>query len=384
MYGRKRWLIALLVLVVVATFGFAGPSAEKSTTSLPKEMKIGALMAVTGDGAFYGKVMTQGQQLALDEINASGALPFKLTLVVEDMKSGDATAGLNGARKLISLDQVPWINSSWPNITLTVAPVAWENHVVLMNGGGAALDLLNVKGLHNTRSLSLSPTLIKYLGKQPGMKKISVIYRGNNEGKGEMSTTESLAAQLGMTIVDKEMYDPVAVTTDFRSYISKAMAAKPDALVIFAYETDQGYIIRQAREMGVTVPIGGTQLNPGSVKIAGDTLEGYIWAEDYFAPANDWAKKFAAAYKTKYGEEAEYYSANYYELMYILRDTVAFVLKNSGNPFDGTQLENALMKVRTFPSLFGPTVTLNDDGSCSKPIALSKWQNNARVFLGSE
>jgi branched-chain amino acid transport system substrate-binding protein len=378
MYSRKKWLITVLVLMVVLNFGFAAPN------SFPKEMKIGALMAMTGDGSFYGKVMTQGQQLALDEINASGVFPFKLTLVVEDHKSGDATAGINGARKLISLDRVPWINSSWPNITLTVAPVCWENHVVLMNGGGAALDLLNVKGLHNTRSMSLSPPLITYFGKTLGIKKIAVIYRGNNEGKGELSTTESLAAQMGMTIVDKEMYDPVAVTTDFRSYISKAMAAKPDALILFAYETDQGYIIRQAREMGIAVPIGGTQLNPGSIKIAGDLLEGYIWSEDYFAPANDWARKFAVTYKAKYGEEPEYYAANYYELMYILRDCISYVLNNGGNPFDGVQLENAIRAIGTFPSLFGTTVTLNDDGSCTKPIALSKWQKGQKVFLGSE
>ena len=63
---------------------------------------------MTGAGAFYGQVMSRGAQLAVDQINKAGGIDgWKLELVIEDHKSGDADAAVTGARKLLDVDRVP-------------------------------------------------------------------------------------------------------------------------------------------------------------------------------------------------------------------------------------------------------------------------------------
>ncbi len=72
----------------------------------PKEYKVGAILAMTGSGAWYGKVMSQGVLLAMDEINSKGGIDgVKLKLIVEEHESGKGPAAVSGFNKLVNIDK---------------------------------------------------------------------------------------------------------------------------------------------------------------------------------------------------------------------------------------------------------------------------------------
>ena len=119
----------LMLLLVVA--------AELALAQQPP-IKIGALNALSGSFAAYGKSGRQGAQLAIDEINASGGLlGRKLELIqVDDQAKPDV--GVQEARRLILDEKVNFligIDSS--SVALGVAPLTNEYKIPLVVTHGA-------------------------------------------------------------------------------------------------------------------------------------------------------------------------------------------------------------------------------------------------------
>lgn len=338
-----------------------------------KTMKLGSLLAMTGSGAFYGKVMNQAILLAIEEINgAGGAGGVKLELIVEDHLSGDAKAGASAGQKLINMDRVPWIFTSFSAPTLSVQPMAAAANVLMVNGGAVSALMLNKPFLYSTRLLSNigAKALTDYAWKQ-GYKKMAMIYWNDPAGLMSADAGRARWKELGGTVVAEEPYEKGA--TDYTANIAKIKAAKPDVFALIgAWTKDIGFIAKQAREMGITVPLLGVDWSPDSQAVAGQAFEGFRYILDYFDPngADSWTQKFVKAYKAKWNMEPEIYAANYYELTYILKSIVEGAVKEGKDPFSGANLRDQLLKIRTFPSVYGGTLKINDDGSCVKPIAV--------------
>ncbi|MBV9519705.1 MAG: ABC transporter substrate-binding protein, partial [Hyphomicrobiales bacterium] len=87
------------------------------------EVKLGALMDVTGPIANFMPALLAAQQLAVDEVNANGGIlgGKKLRLVVVDTQ-GTEQGAVDAARKLASVENVPIIIG--PLLSGTVIPAA--------------------------------------------------------------------------------------------------------------------------------------------------------------------------------------------------------------------------------------------------------------------
>src|SRR3989442_6807172 len=73
------------------------------------EIKIGAIMSLTGYLAVLDNAIADGAQLAIDRINAGGGLlGKKLVLIVEDTKSQPSPA-ITAFRKLTTQDNVAFL-----------------------------------------------------------------------------------------------------------------------------------------------------------------------------------------------------------------------------------------------------------------------------------
>ena len=72
----------------------------KSTDKLGGEVtfRMGAVLALTGNGSYYGKTMTNGIELAVKHIKAAGGPTFEVAY--KDHKSGDPAAGVTAATEL--------------------------------------------------------------------------------------------------------------------------------------------------------------------------------------------------------------------------------------------------------------------------------------------
>ena len=112
----RRNLLGLAAASVVALTAFDGHAQD------PEKYTIGAILAMSGSGDWYGKVMSAGIQLAVDEINKSKQYAIKT--VLEDDKS-EVTDAANAAQKVINVDKVNILIGSVPSSnTNAMAPIA--------------------------------------------------------------------------------------------------------------------------------------------------------------------------------------------------------------------------------------------------------------------
>ncbi len=89
--------IATIICASLLLFGTDRPAAQ------PKSFTVGAALALTGDAATFGHEELNGARLAVDEINAKGAI--HLTLKVED--TGSSGLGtVTAVKKLVEVDNL--------------------------------------------------------------------------------------------------------------------------------------------------------------------------------------------------------------------------------------------------------------------------------------
>jgi len=375
---KHRVWIVVFVVVLALTLSSSVQAAD------PKEFKIGAILAMTGAGSWYGQVMSQGYITAMDEINGKGGIDgIKFKALIEDHQSGSGAAAINGFNKLVNVDKVPFSFTSYTAPTLSIVPVANEKHVLLLNGGAVGPKLVKASPyLFNNRMLAVMHGMgLATRAKERGFTKMAALYWNDDAGLGTHKYVEPRWKAMGGTIVAAEAH-PIGAT-DYKSYLSKIMAANPDFLALWQWGKDWGIAVKQAREMGFTKPIMGVEFTPDAAKLAGANADGYEAVTDFFdAKSNDpWSKSFVANYKAKYKIEPEFYAANYYEGVYILTGLIKKAKAKGGDYWNGKALRDALVEIKTFPSVYGGNIEFNpEDGTCKKKTALFTVKDGQAVF----
>jgi len=350
----------------------------------PKVYKVGAILAMTGSGAWYGKVMSQGILLAMEEFNSKGGIDgIKLKLVVQDHESGKGAAAVSGFNKLVNIDKVPFSFTSYSTPTLSIVPIAKEKKVLLLNGGGVSPRLVKQPYLFNNRMLAMMQGGgVIMRAKELGFKRMAVLHWNDDAGIGTHKYVAPRWKAAGGVVVAAEAHAVGA--TDYKPFLSKVIASDPDFLALWSWGKDWGITVKQAREMGFTKPILGVEYSPDAHKIAGKTAEGYESVSDAFNPkgGNPWTNRFVESYTKKYGEAPEKYAANYYEGTYILAELIKAAKAEGGDYWKGDRLMEKLIEIKSFPSIYGGQVVFDtEQHTCSKPTALFKIVNGKKNFV---
>ncbi|MBL7208972.1 MAG: ABC transporter substrate-binding protein [Dehalococcoidia bacterium] len=389
MKGTRRFsglMVAVVMAVVVALVAVPACAPAPAPTPEPEKewpdvLKIGAVFSMTGMGAWWGQVMTEGATLAVEHINASGELPFKLELVVGDHKSGDVDAAVSAMRKMVTADHPVAVMVSFPQITFALAPLAEELQIPLLNAGGSAPSQVGIPWVHNTRVLQdmLTDPLLKYFSEDLGLTKLAVLYMNEPGSIESMAYVEEKAPKYGITIVLTEA--TAVFVTEHRSYLAKVKAQLADIDSLMLQQggaPDMGYQARQAREMGIDVPICGPLDVPlPGIEAAGEYWDGVYITAEYLDTNCEAAlcRKFVDDYTAKFGTVPDPYSALYYEEVLVVRDCIKYLLAEGRDPFDGAEIEAAIKEIKFFPSIFygGGEMELLPNGGCVRPIALKQY-----------
>jgi len=382
---KIRWyaigFVVFLIAVFMAGMGtIYGQTPTKAPAGkFPPVMKVGAILELTGNWAWAGKWKSQAVHMGIEDLNASGEFPWKFELVVVDHASGDAKKAAAGMRQLVDIHHVPYTITGFETVTLAAREIGEPTKVVIVNPGGVAPVLLNKPFLHNTRPMGpqMAVPMAEFLIEKYGAKKMAITYMAEEFGTGVRDATFYYAPKWGVEIVGNASHEPYI--TDFRSVLARVKAGKPDILGIWSIGNDVGYIVKQAKEMGMNIPMGTILgINPVMIEIAGEkNLKGLYDCSQYFNPKseNPFIQEFVKKYTAKYKEVPEQLAANYYEAVIILRESIKYVLSKGGNPFDGGQLEQAIQAIKIFPSLYGKgQMEMKPDGSIVKPVGITQYQ----------
>lgn len=368
-----------------------GPGGEEAGSDVT--IPAGMLLAMTGQGSFFGEVMSSGAKLAAAQIKAADGFNYEVNIA--DHKSGDVPAALSGVREMVSRNGIKVLQTSYGAPSEAIVPIIEQNSLLSFNGGGSSPGQVGKPFLYQTRMIfgdDPTPGMIAWLNENyPDAKRLAIVGTQENGVLGRTEIAPRVWTELtGGEVVASEQHDVGA--TDFRSVVARVKSASPDAIVTYSFGDDVGYLVKQLREANVTVPVMGIEFTDQAATVAGAAYDTYNFATDYYDVnnPNPWNQIFVEGYRDAYGEDPEYYGANYYEQVFWTWELVRRVIAEGGDPTDTEQLEQALIDDPTFPSLYGGTadevgeVEFNvEEHTISKPMAVFRVENGKPVQLQS-
>ena len=334
-------LVALAAATALAACSKPGDN-DKSAGGDTGPIKIAVVDAQRGQLSSLGAWELKGARLAVDEWNKAGGIDGRqIQLGVFD-DQGDPTVGTNLARKIESEGYIAMIGTAESAVTIAMAPSLQKAEIPNITSGQSP-GLVAVKSpflfLNGPTSTTYDETLAKYIVDGKGIKSIALVTNNGSFGKGEHDAFTKALDQRGV----KPVADQVVTTDqkDFSAALTTIRQKRPQLIFLGAEEVQSGLIVKQARDLGITVPVAGAapQGTPVYLDTAGKAAaEGTIVSSPYLSnDVSDASRKFAAAYKAAFKEEAELHGAKAYDGTQILLTA----LKNS-NVATGKELADAI------------------------------------------
>lgn len=376
-------VLAAGVMFMSALTGCGGGSKGADGDTI----KIGGLLEMTGGSASFGISGKNGIDLALKKINEKGVLGGKkLSLVVADTKS-EASEATNGMQKLISQDKVVAVIG--PNQSSAVIASGAINNgakVVDITPMGTNPDVTvdpktkQVKP-YSFRTCFIDPfqgTVMASFASNELKVKRAAIYIDNTSdyAKGLAQFFKENFVKNGGQVVIEEAY--LQKDTDFKSTLTKIKAAKPDFIYIPGYYQEVGLIVKQAREMGITVPMaGGDGWDSAKLpEIAGKAALENTFFSSLYSPddTSDLNKEFVAEYKKAYNTNPDVFAALAYDSTLL----VAKAIEDAGSA-DPAKIGEAMAKIKGFKGVSGE-VTFNEQHNPIKSAVIIEHKDGKQTF----
>ena len=297
-----KWVAGMVLLLILTQAVIACEASDDEAADGP--FRIGIMESLTGPGETYGTVAVRAKQMAADEINAAGGIDGRmLELIVEDSKCG-AQDAISAYKKLTSVDGMKIIlGTSCSGAMLGVAPLAEADGVVLFSGLASNSDIAQAGDYIFRTQISDIEVGINTGNVlwADGIRRLATITEETDYAEGVRRTSVAQFTENGGEVVAEERY--ASDITDFRSQLTKLLAARPDALHVAPQsEFAAGAIVKQARELGYDRPIYGETITVGTIAldIAGDAATGLKAITAAPDPDNEKAQEVLANFRERY------------------------------------------------------------------------------------
>ena len=360
--------------VVLAT----SSCARKSET-----IKIGEFASLTGKEATFGQASHKGTLMAVEEINAAGGLLGRqLELVTEDdqSKSGEAATAV---KKLISRDKVvAVIGEVASSRSLEAAPVCQNAKVPMISPSSTAPEV-TATGDYIFRVCFIDPfqgtVMAKFAKDTLKLRKVALL------------TSISSAYSVGLARYFKDRFIADGGTLaleqrysegdkDFRAQLTAIRAAGVDGVFIPGYYTEAALICRQARDLGLTIPLFGGDgwESPELVHIGGKAVEGSYFVTHYSPENSDpFVADFNERFRKRWGNVSDTLTGLGYDAVKMLADAIT-----RAGTTENTKLRDALAATKNFKGVTG-NITLDPQRNPTKSAVILIVKDGRFQFVES-
>jgi len=192
--------------------GVAMPFISRSAFSQSNTINIGALTPQTGAGGTYGPSMLKTIRAVVDEVNAAGGVLGRRIELFSENDETNPEAGVRAAWKLIDVNKVSAVIGTWASsVTTAVAPLCWENKVMLFTVSGAdSITKLPHQGFiirTQPNSRLQSTRISRFLLKQ-GAKRIFVMSAQTPFAVSGFNVMNEVLTEAKADVLGHVIYDP--------------------------------------------------------------------------------------------------------------------------------------------------------------------------------
>jgi len=388
--SKKMLLLMALALIVALAAGCGAQPAEETGGEEPaavESVKIGLNYELSGAVATYGGNTVNGIELAAKEINENGGVlgGAQIELVKADNKS-DAAEATNIQTKLITMDNVlATLGPATSTNTLAAIPVNMENEVPLLTTSATA-EKVTIDEAGAAKDFAFRVCFIdpfqgnvgaNFIFNSLQLKKAAVYVDTNSDySKAIAEVFKTAYTGLGGEIIAEESY--VDTDQDFKATLTRIKSANPDVVYLPGYYKNVGAIVKQARELGITVPFVGADGydSPDLVALGGaENLNNVFFTNHYSSQDTDPAvQKFVEAYKAAYGTEPDAFAALGYDAMYLMADAV-----NRAGQADSIAIKDALAATKDFTGITG-NLSMDEKHNPVKAAVILEMKDGKQTF----
>jgi branched-chain amino acid transport system substrate-binding protein len=297
--------IIKIVATIIVICGIAIIQNQNSSTNT---ITLGGLFNITGYAGFAGESSKNGFLMAVEDYGLSDN---SVRVVIEDAQS-DLKSAVSGATKLVEMNKaIVVIGPEWTEFGEVVSPIASKHRVPFISPWIVA-EAPFVKPPYFWSAFPSDRVehtkLLEYLSTN-NYKRVALVFSNNYWSKTNTDVFKEEAKKNGSVEIISE-YTLDQNTRDFRTVITKIKSDNPD-IVYVAIGEDEGHgaFISQARQLGLTIPIGANVARAGSLVMKEkypNLLYDQVFAQMLPSPK---LKEFEDKYEKRFGKKPEAPSA---------------------------------------------------------------------------
>ncbi len=304
----------------------AGEGGEKSG----EPIKIGAVVSLTGTYAGLGEPEKATLEMEVERINAAGGINGRpIELIIEDDATDEAKA-VAAAAKLIEQDKViAIIGATGTGQTMAMRGDIQRAGVPQVSMAGGTVITAQFDPLVFATPWSntiVVPYTLEAL-KADGITKIAVISDSGGFGKDGVAVLQAEAPKAGIEIVANETFNPG--DTDMTAQLTKIKGTAAQALVMWSAGKEAATVVKNARDLGLELPIYGSHGNARKefAEGAGEAGDGVRFAagkilvpETYGEGTEAYkvATDFIARFTEKTGSAPSTFAGHAYDALYLI------------------------------------------------------------------
>ena len=334
-------------------------------------IKVGEYASITGKESSLGTSSHQGTVLAFEEINAAGGvLGRPIELIAEDTQS-KAGESATAVKKLISRDKVVAVLGEVASSrSLEAAPICQGAKIPMITPASTNEKVTEV-GSYIFRICYVDsfqgPVMAKFAKDSLHAKRIAVISSVSSAYSVGLAKyfKEPFVAGGGEVVAEPKYSEG---DKDFYAQLTAIKAAGVDAIFNPGYYNEGALIMKQARGLGLTMPVFGADSWDAQqlIDLAGPAAEGCYFCSHYSpADTSPIVQKFVAAYKKRFPPSALDSNCSLaYDSAYVLADAI----RRAGTT-DHVKLRDAIATTTNFPAVTG-NITIDAKRNASKPATI--------------
>ncbi len=244
------------------------------TVLAESKLKIGAILPLTGEGAFWGDSARKGIELALKDRAANRAPGEPEIQVIFEDDRCDPKLAVTAFQKLTDLDKVSAIIGPGCSAgAMSAGPMANKSGVPMLTCTEA--DEISTIGNFVFRMWvpngRVAVKLAGYAAQNLKAKRLAILTMQNDYGISIAKSGRREFERLGGAVVAEERYIPSS--SDLRSELLRIKAKKPDAILVGNYIKDGILIVKQLRELKIDIPVlAGSAANTAEFREAVGSL----------------------------------------------------------------------------------------------------------------
>lgn len=355
-------------------------TGEKTESNDP--IRIGFFAPITGAAAADGLSTSNSAELAISLINEKGGINGRLVELVKYDDALDTKQAVNIAQKLTTKDNVvAVVSGSYSGPTRVAAPIFQEANMPMLAGYAIHPDVTKAGDFIFSQSFAGSVqgrAGAKVAVDMLNAKRIAIIAVDIDFGKQLSESFTEYAVAHGAEIVSLDKF-PMA-DKEFSPVITKLKEEiKPDMIYMANYYGHGAEIARQAKKMGLDVPILGTEGIDSFqfLEIAGEDAEGIMLTTNMNRDSDtESTQQYIETYKEKYGIIPDMVGASVYDSFEVLFKVIGDV------GTDPEKIRDGIKNLKNFETVTGNLIEYAPSREAIKPVEIQIVKDGGFHYYG--